>query len=90
MTGTIVEALGPGGEPSRWNWQIHLHAGRHGNGMRSLNGSEPTRDAAMIAFRQAYERCIEHIGEEGWRLHDDHMAPAASQGGTIRFSRGSS
>jgi hypothetical protein len=71
--GVIVAIAGPGGEPPRWNWQIHLHAGKFGNGMRTLNGSEPTREAAMIAFRQSYERCFQHIGDEGWRLHVEHM-----------------
>jgi hypothetical protein len=26
-----------------------------------------------ITFCQSYERCFEHIGDERWRLHVEHM-----------------
>lgn len=81
--GVIVLHQGRTDNPPVWNWVVHLHAGRHQNGMRGTNGSAETREEAMTAFREAFEHCREHIGDEGWQHHLKHMAMvrARAEGG---------
>jgi hypothetical protein len=71
--GSIVLHKGRSDEPPAWRWVVNLHAGRHGNGMPCRDGSAESREAAMAAFREAFGRCLAHIGEEGWQTHLDHM-----------------
>lgn len=80
--GVIVESRGRSDEPNRWDWVIHLHAGRHQNGMnhtKATSGSEETREAAMLAFRAAFDHCLIFIGTEGWARHLEHDAWSQAQ-----------
>lgn len=81
--GSIVLHQGRADSPPDWHWVVHIHAGRFGNGLPPQDGSEKTREAAMAAFRPAFERCREHIGAEGWQHHIEHMARvrARAEGG---------
>lgn len=81
--GSIVLHQGRTDNPPVWKWVVHLHAGRHQNGMRGIDGSAETREDAMKAFRLAFEQCLAHIGAEGWQHHLEHMAMvrARAEGG---------
>lgn len=73
--GTIVEHPTAAGVLPAWQWTIHLHAGRFANGVRmvtSLEGDGVTRDACLTPFREAFERCLEYIGADGWEHHCAH------------------
>ncbi|RXT52933.1 hypothetical protein B6S44_19530 [Bosea sp. Tri-44] len=72
--GTIVLHQGRSDSAPVWQWVIHLHAGRHQNGMRGTDGSAGSREEAMVAFRHSFEQCLAHIGSEGWHRHLCHMA----------------
>lgn len=53
-----------------------MHAGKHSNGVRQATPTEgraESRDACMPAFRKAFERYLNFIGEDGWASHVDHM-----------------
>lgn len=69
--------------PPVWQGVVRLHAGRFSTGLRRQDGSEPTREQAMVAFGGAFEHCWEFIGAEGWQHHCDHMARlrACAEGG---------
>lgn len=78
--GSIVEHKGPGGEPPHWLWSFSLHASRFGNGLAHwCSGRAESRDEAMVACRQAWEKVRPAIGPEGWRHHVDHTAWADEQ-----------
>ena len=74
--GVIVQQMGRSDEPPHWLWVIHIHAGRHANGIRhqmAVQGEAATRDACLAPFRKAFERYLAFIGEEGWASHVEHM-----------------
>lgn len=74
--GVIVQQQGPSDEPPHWCWVIQMHAGRHANGVKyemATEGHAATRDACLAPFRQAFERYLIFIGDEGWASHVEHM-----------------
>lgn len=62
-----------------WQWVVHLHDGRFGNGLPIQEGSAETRELAMAAFRKGFERCREYSGAEGWQHHCEHMAMVSAR-----------
>lgn len=76
------------GAKTVWSWSIHVHAGRHGNGLAGQSGQADTREAAMAAFREAFDRTMTHIGPDGWAQHVEHMARLAERAGTKPTSSG--
>ncbi|QEL26172.1 hypothetical protein FQV39_28845 [Bosea sp. F3-2] len=75
--GCINQTHGASDQAPYWTWVIHVHAGQHANGVRQVtatDGHAETRDAAMPAFRKAFERFLTYVGEEGWAAHVEHMA----------------
>ncbi len=86
--GVIVLIQGSGGDPARWHWGVHLHAGRYGNGMNwacAISGQADILEEAMAAFRHSFDQCLSHIGEDGWALHVDHTAEVDAR--LARWSR---
>ena len=77
--GVIVEGQGRSDEPKRWDWTIHLNAGWRQNGLPTSSGQADTREAAMTAFRHAFDLCLAHIGAEGWAEHIEHLAQLAAR-----------
>lgn len=78
VVGAIVrESLAAG--KTAWAWSIHLHAGRHGDGLIGLSGKADDLEAAMAAFRAAFDRAASHIGDGGWDHHVAHMAALAAR-----------
>jgi len=72
--GSIVEGMGRSDEPPHWDWVVQLHAGRYFNGLAHLSsGRAVTRQEAMAAYRRAWDIIRLAIGDEGWRLHLEHM-----------------
>ncbi|WP_146170190.1 hypothetical protein [Bosea sp. 124] len=53
----------------------------------ALAGLGATREAAMRAFRSAFETCLSFIGAEGWAAHAGHMAWSAAQAERWRRQR---
>lgn len=73
---SLVLVHGPSDQPPDWQWNFHLHAGRHGNGALQatpLSGRAQSRDAALPDIRKAMGRYLEFIGPEGWAAHVNHM-----------------
>nr|WP_066733835.1 hypothetical protein [Bradyrhizobium sp. CCH5-A9] len=83
VVGAIVRVTLAGADTA-WTWSIHLHAGRHGNGLSGLSGRADLLPAAMAEFRDAFDRAITHIGPDGWAHHVAHMAVLAARNGTKR------
>lgn len=74
--GTIVEHPTAAGLLPAWQWTVHLHAGRFGNGIRAftaIEGDGMTRDACLAPFRESFERCLEYVGLDGWAQHVSHL-----------------
>lgn len=71
-----------------WTWSIHLHAGWRGNGLYGLSGRADVLEPAMAEFREAFDRAMQHIGDEGWAHHVAHMAALAARSGTKPASSG--
>lgn len=72
--GSLVLHAGRSDDRPRWNWNLHMHPGRHGNGFSpATSGQAGTRDAALPEIRAAMERYLAHIGAEGWAEHVSHM-----------------
>ncbi len=89
--GAIVLTTHRSDEPPSWNWTVHLHAGRFGNGLRQhapLDGRSDAREDAMAAFRRSWDILRPAIGEEGWAHHLQHMAALAKRSGTKPPSSG--
>lgn len=82
--GSIVLHQGRSDEPPVWRWAMHLHAGRHGNGLPGRGGDAATHEQAMADFRRAFERCLAHIGAAGWAYHLAHMAELRARAGAPR------
>ncbi|CAN7338419.1 hypothetical protein LJR090_002573 [Bosea sp. LjRoot90] len=83
--GSIVLHQGRSDNEPVWQWVVHLHAGRFQNGLRGNDGSAATREDAMIAFRQAFQRCLAHIGDAGWQHHLEHMAMLRARAGPRKY-----
>jgi hypothetical protein len=79
--GSINEKRGRSDEPPYWFWTLIIHA----PGMRGTDGTEPTRDAAMLAFRKAFDRRMTEIGDEGWAHHVEHMRLLKARSGPNRY-----
>lgn len=76
LVGGVNERQSRSDEPPYWIWVIHMHAGRYDNGVKTAtpcDGRAETRDACLPAFRKAFERYLNFIGEEGWAEHVEHM-----------------
>lgn len=74
--GSLVLTHGPSDQQPDWQWNFHMHPGRHGNGAREatpLSGRAPSRDAALLDIRQALESYLAVIGPEGWAAHVGQM-----------------
>ncbi|KRE04312.1 hypothetical protein ASE63_25695 [Bosea sp. Root381] len=71
--GVIVQHQGRSDEPRTWRWVMHIHADDRTNGLTGLSGEEAGREAAMAAFRAAWDRVRPAIGDQGWRLQIQHM-----------------
>ncbi len=76
------------GADTVWSWSIQVHAGRHGNGLAGQSGQADTREAAMAEFREAFDRTMTQIGDDGWAHHVAHMAALAQRSGTKPPSSG--
>jgi len=88
--GVIVSTNGRSDEPARWEWVIHLHAGRRLTGfsaMTAVAGMEATRAEAMAGFRQAFDKALFYIGPDGWAAHVVHMARSDAQAERWRRQR---
>jgi hypothetical protein len=79
--GAITQKMGPSDAPPRWSWSLIIHA----PGLRNTGGNETTREAAMDAFRKAFDRRINEIGEEGWADHVQHMRELEARSGPKRY-----
>lgn len=79
--GSIIEKRGPSEGPPHWFWTLIIHA----PGMRATDGTEATREAAMTAFRKAFDRRMNEIGDEGWAEHVEHMRLINARNGEKRY-----
>lgn len=87
--GSLVLHQGRSDEPPEWRWAFHMHAGRFSNGVRQVtptDGRAGSRDAALPDIRQAMERYLEFIGDEGWATHVEHMERLKERQETTRRS----
>lgn len=85
--GVIVHTRYRSDQPMRWDWVIHIHAGRFANGVRGVmkvDGDEPTREEAMASFKAAVTRYLAYVGEDGWQNHLRHMAQLEAREGRSR------
>jgi hypothetical protein len=78
VVGSIIRETLAGAD-ALWTWSIHLHAGRHGNGLAGLSGRADVLESAIAEFREAFDRAMQHIGDEGWANHVAHMAALAAR-----------
>ena len=73
---SLVLTRGASDQPPNWQWNDHMHPGRHGDGARetmALSGRATSRDAALPDIRRIVERYREFIGPEGWAAHVNLM-----------------
>lgn len=54
-----------------WSWSITV---QYPSALINKSGREDTREAAMAAFRRAWDTYRAEIGDEGWSRHVEHMA----------------
>lgn len=54
-----------------WAWSITV---QDPSRQITKNGRETSREAAMAAFRRAWDIYRDEIGDTGWKRHVEHMA----------------
>lgn len=66
----------PGHRKDRWRWAVDCQPVMS---LHPPHGTAESREAAMAAFRPAWEAYRERIGDEGWQRHLAKLAEAAER-----------